>query len=164
MCAYYSRAELFQMAVELESGAEQFYLSTAKMFMGRPLQRPFETIARQERTHAKMYERLLAKSQEEGLEMPSGDTALYVRAVLDSDILKGLRQKHRSIGSELDAIRFAVGMEKETVLFYYGLRDFAAATELEVLDSIIRQERKHLIQVSELLNDLVRTTNKTSRR
>jgi len=155
MCAHYSRAELLQMAVELESGAEQFYLSTAKMFSRPPLQQALESIARQEWAHAKMYEQLLTEGPEERLETPSGDTALYVRAMLDSEILRGLRERHGRIGSELDALRFAVSMEKDTMLFYYGLRDFASPRERGVLDIIIGQEKKHLVQVSELLSDLI---------
>jgi len=151
MCAYYSRSELLQIAVELESGAEEFYLSTARMFSGRPLQKVFEAIARQERGHAEMYERLIAEGGEGGLEMPSGDAALYVRAMLDSDVLKGLRQRHGEVGSELEALRFAVGMEKDTMLFYYGLKDFAGPRELGVLERIIGEEKNHLLQVSKLL-------------
>jgi len=46
----------------------------------------------------------------------------------------------------------AIGLEKESVLFYLGIKDMVPPGHgLERIDEIIREERGHIVQLSSLL-------------
>jgi rubrerythrin len=48
----------------------------------------------------------------------------------------------------------AIGLEKESVLFYLGLKDMVAEQYgRERIDDIIREERRHIAQLTSLLGN-----------
>ncbi len=54
-----------------------------------------------------------------------------------------------------DILHTAIGLEKESVLFYLGLKDMVQPKYgLERIDEIIREERSHIAQLTSLLGSL----------
>jgi rubrerythrin len=52
---------------------------------------------------------------------------------------------------EEEALRMALGFEKDTLLFYYDLREMLPAKERETVDKIIREEKSHALRLGSLL-------------
>ena len=50
-----------------------------------------------------------------------------------------------------EALQMAIGFEKETMLFYYDLRDKVSDADKPVIDRIIAEERTHVQRLSGLL-------------
>jgi rubrerythrin len=69
----------------------------------------------------------------------------YMRAIVESEFFLGKHkalpdmEKIDSVGS---AVKFAIGFEKETLLYFVGLRDIVA--QKDIIDRIIDEERSHI--------------------
>ncbi|MBN2351453.1 MAG: hypothetical protein JXD23_02715 [Spirochaetales bacterium] len=75
-------------------------------------------------------------------------TSLYLNAILDSDDLEGSRfARHAFSGEETAAsiVLLAVDLEKETILYYLGMKElFESEADKKVIDEIIAEEKEHL--------------------
>jgi rubrerythrin len=49
------------------------------------------------------------------------------------------------------ALRVAIGFEKDTLLFFYDLRDMASVAEQKTINGIIAEEKQHLRRLAKLL-------------
>ncbi|MBI5526550.1 MAG: ferritin family protein [Deltaproteobacteria bacterium] len=59
--------------------------------------------------------------------------------------------------------RYALGMEKDTIVFYSGLRSFLGSADAEgFIDKIIREEQRHLAEIGRALEDVDGSAVKSS--
>jgi rubrerythrin len=56
----------------------------------------------------------------------------------------------KTIKSDMEAINMGIGFEKDSIIFYEGMKKMVPEYDLEVLDELIAQEQKHLMQLLEL--------------
>jgi rubrerythrin len=138
--------EVIEQAVQTEKLGYQFYTTTAEKFdKDKDLQKLFATLAAKERLHEKRFRELLEIIKDEE---PQGweDAELYLRAIVESEFFLGknkLLPSMEHVKTVEDAVNFALGFEKETLLYFYGIRD--AVKEKEVVEEIINEERSHIM-------------------
>jgi rubrerythrin len=54
-----------------------------------------------------------------------------------------------------EILRIAVGLEKDSILFYLGIKDLIPSQSgQDRIDEVIREERRHVAQLSNLLEKL----------
>lgn len=138
--------EVIEQAVQTERLGYQFYTEIAQRFKEEEaLNKLFATLADKELRHEKVFKELLemvGDSEPEGWE----DISAYMRAMVESEFFLG---KDKSLPSMAhiktvdDAVRFAIGFEKETLLYFHGIRD--AVKEKEIVDEIINEEKSHIM-------------------
>jgi rubrerythrin len=136
------------MAVQTERLGFQFYTSMAEKFeTDAGLVKLFTTLASKEKTHERTFTELkdmVAKSGPEAVEW--GEVSNYMRAFVESEFFLGRGKALPSmdhIKSVKDAVNFAMGFEKETLLYFLGLR--GVVKEKEVVDEVINEEKSHLM-------------------
>jgi rubrerythrin len=141
----FSVREVIEQAVQTEKLGYEFYVEMANRFKkDEKLKKLFETLAAKERLHEKMFKELKDIISDE--EPENWDEASqYMRAIVESEFFLGknkslLSLKH--LKTREDAVNFALGFEKETLLYFYSLRD--VVREKEILDEIISDERSHI--------------------
>jgi rubrerythrin len=138
--------EVIEQAVQTEKLGYQFYTTTAEKFdKEKDLQKLFATLAAKEQLHEKRFKELLEIIKDEE---PQGweDAELYLRAIVESEFFLGKNKSLPSmehVRTVEDAVNFALGFEKETLLYFYGIRD--AVKEKEVVEEIINEERSHIM-------------------
>ena len=49
------------------------------------------------------------------------------------------------------ALRAAMGFEKDTLLFFYDLRDMVSEADREAISGVIREEKRHLRRLAKML-------------
>jgi rubrerythrin len=80
-----------------------------------------------------------------------------MRAIVQSEFFLG-REKAlpalEQVKSAEDAVKFAMGFEKETLLHFYGLRD--AVKEKDMVDEIINEERSHIMWLAKFRETFTR--------
>ena len=55
--------------------------------------------------------------------------------------------------NETDIIRRAVGKEKDSIVFYHGLKEFVpAGADKNKIDDIIKEEMRHIVILDQLLS------------
>lgn len=142
----FSILEVIEQAVQTEKLGNQFYTTVAKKFeKNEGLRNLFEKLAVKELAHAKTFSGL---KEIVGDEEPEGweEASQYLRAIIESAFFLGKDkslpdiEKVRTVS---DAVNHALGFEKETLLYYLGVRD--GVKEKEVVDEIINEERSHIM-------------------
>lgn len=138
--------EVLEQAVQTERLGYQFYTSIADRFRKEEkLVRLFTTLAEKELRHEKTYSELkdmVGDSEPEGWD----EVSQYLRAIVESEFFLGKNKALPSmsgIKTVEDAVNYALGFEKETLLYFYGVRD--AVKEKDVVDEIINEEKSHIM-------------------
>lgn len=145
----YSISEVIEQAVQTEKLGFDFYTGMgAKFPQESEFKKLFDTLAKKEKTHEQRFQELKKIVHEESLENWD-EVSLYLRAIVEGEFFLG-KQKTLSnletVHTVEDAIRFAIGFEKETLLYFYGVRDLVK--EKDVVDEIINEEKSHIMWLS----------------
>lgn len=142
----FSIREVIEQAVQTEKLGYQFYTVIAEKFKkNEGLNKLFSTLATKELRHEKTFRELLdIIKDEEPINWEEAEQ--YLRAIVESEFFLGKNKSLPSmthIKNVKDAVNFALGFEKETLLYFYWLRD--AVREREVVDEIVNEERSHIM-------------------
>ncbi len=142
----YSISEVIEQAVQTEKLGYQFYTTMADRFKeDTGLKKLFETLASKELVHEKRFSELKELA---GAPEPEGweEASQYLRAIVESEFFLG---KHKSlpdlkhVHTVGKAVDFALGFEKETLLYFHTVRD--VVKEKDVVDEIINEEKSHIM-------------------
>jgi rubrerythrin len=147
----FSLREVIEQAIQTEKTGNEFYTAMAKKFHeNNELKKLFETLAAQEIKHELVFAALKNKIKDEA---PEGwdEVSLYLKAIVDSEFFLGKDKSLsaiQNVNTSADAIKFALGFERETLLYYYGLRDMIQ--EKKVIDEVIKEEKSHIVWLGDL--------------
>lgn len=153
----YSIIEVVEQAVQTEKLGYQFYISVAEKFrQDIGLNKLFNTLAEKELRHEKIFlelKGLLGDTEPEGWD----EASLYMRAIVESEFFMGKNKTLPSMDhlkNVYDAVAFAMGFEKETLLYFYALRE--AVKQKDVVDEIINEEKSHIMWLSAFKGAIMR--------
>ena len=151
----YNISEIIEMAIRTERLGYQFYTSIAEKFKkDTALVDLFTKLASKEKVHEKTFSELqdlVAKSGPEPVEWE--EVSNYMRAFVESQFFLGKGKSLPSmdhIKSVKDAVQFALGFEKETLLYFMELRKIVK--EKEMVDEIINEEKSHIMWLAVFQN------------
>lgn len=153
----YSIREAVAQAVQAEKLGYQFYTSMAERFRAdEGLNSLFTVLATKELQHEKRFSELLGILKDPE---PAGweEAEQYLRAIVESEFFLGKNKSLPSmekVKTVEDAVSFAAGFEKDTLLYFYGIRD--VVKEKEVMDEIINEERSHIRWLNRFRQGLVK--------
>jgi len=143
--AGYSIREAVEMAVQTEKMGNVFYNEMAAKFKdNEAVNELFSKLANRELAHEKTFMELkeaLGEEEPEGWE----EASQYMRAIVESAFFLGKDKATahmQSIDDYRQAVGFALAFEKETLLYFYGIR--GVVKEKEIIDEIINEEQSHI--------------------
>lgn len=145
--------EILNMASRIESKGAKFYRKAAKLHVGA--RKLLLEIAEQEDLHFKTFEemrRALAPNEKEGGIDPYGETDLYLQAMVDGyafDINEDPESLLTGKESMDDIFKMAIGLEKDSIVFYLGLKQIVPpAMGRDRIDAIVKEEMQHIVWLS----------------
>ena len=143
----YSINEIMEMAVRTETLGYQFYTTMAEKFKKDDgLSKLFTTLASKEKIHEKTFTELKAMVAKQGAEPVEWDeVSNYMRAFVESEFFLGKGKSLPSMDhlkTVQEAVTFAMGFEKETLLYFFELRN--VVKEKEIVDEVINEEKSHI--------------------
>ncbi len=152
----FTAAEALEMAMEIEKNGEVFYNQAAEKSVDSEVKALFEKLAVQEQRHYKVFQKMLG-GVDSALEPPVTEYdqyEIYLKVALENALFAG-PEKALTLAKQAEdretALRAAMGFEKDTLLFFYDLRDMVSEKDRETISSIIREEKKHLRQLAGIL-------------
>ena len=157
MSIVFNADEILEMAAQIERNGAAFYRKAAE---ANPRERDFlMELAEQEDEHLILFEKMRAGLDDAENEPPAfdpdGEAALYLRAMADGSVFDASAKPAALLkGSETlsEIIKIAIGLEKDSVMFYLGLREIVPAKlGADKVDAVIREEMKHVSRLSEKL-------------
>jgi rubrerythrin len=143
----YSIDEIMEMAIQTEKLGFQFYMGMAEKFKrDRELVRLFSTLANKEREHEQTFTDLKHQLDQKGPEPQEWEeVSNYLRAFVESEFFLGKGKSLPAmdhIKTVYDAVKFAIGFEKETLLYFLELRSIVK--EKKAVDTVIEEEKSHI--------------------
>lgn len=160
MTAYdFNAEEVFEMAVQIEKNGAAFYRKAASLQKDRANRDFLEKLAHMEDKHKAGFEEmkktLSDKEKAQTVFDPQDELTLYLKAMADAHGGEGNPDVADQLtGDETmeQIIETAIDLEKESILFYLGLKDIVPP-ELgrEKIDAIITEERHHIAQLTGFL-------------
>ena len=162
MAIVFNADEIFEMAIRIENNGAAFYRKAAGLQSDIKNQKFLEGLANMEVQHQKIFTEmrttLTDKDKDPKVFDPYDEVSQYLTAMADTMGGEGSPSVADSLtGNETleEILRTAVGLEKDAILFYLGIKDLIPSQSgQDRIDEIIREERRHVVQLSNLLEKL----------
>jgi rubrerythrin len=154
--AFVQAADAVEMAMGIETSGEAFYRAVAKKTQTLEVRVLFEDLADQEVRHYAAFKKL-QKELGDALLMSQEDWEQYqgyLQATVQSALFEGPEKAlaaAETVTDEKEALRMAMSFEKETILFFYNVRDVATGGKQEIIDRIIAEEKSHVRRLAGML-------------
>jgi rubrerythrin len=149
--------DFVEIAIKDEETGEAFYKALGEMTKKESLKAKYLEFADQENRHKRELEKILGGLVEHSKrEDYPGQYEEFMRLLLETRAFstpEKAAEAVKSLKSDRDALEHALRMEKDTLLFYYEMRDFIPHTHQEIFDKIIAEEKNHVKDLSQLLLD-----------
>lgn len=150
----FAGSEIVELGVQVEKNGRDFYNTLVRQSKHKDTKETFKYLAGEEEKHIATFQRILDKLEKyEPPESYPGEYFAYMNA-LASDYVFTKKDKGKEIAknitSDKEAVDMGIGFEKDSILFYEGMRRVVPEYDHKVLDELIRQEQNHLRQLSDL--------------
>ena len=162
MAIVFNADEVFEMAIRIENNGAAFYRRAAGLQSDIKNQKFLEGLANMEDRHQKIFTdmRTSLTEKDKGPKVfdPYDEVSQYLAAMADTMGGEGSPSVADTLtGNESleEILNIAVGLEKDSILFYLGIKDLIPAQSgQDRIDEIIKEERRHVVQLSNLLEKL----------
>ena len=162
MAIVFNTDEVFEMAIRIENNGAAFYRKVAGLQSDTKNQKFLESLANMEDQHQRIFTKmrttLTEKDKGPKVFDPYNEVSQYLAAMADTMGGEGSPSVADTLtGNESleEILQIAVGLEKDSILFYLGIKDLIPAQSgQDRIDEIIKEERRHVVQLSNLLEKL----------
>jgi len=152
MSITFNAAEIFQMAEQIERNGAKFYNRAGAVVADRRAKQMFHELADMEKEHevifAEMRKQLSDRQRRLMVFDPENEAALYLQAMAGGhvfDIRRDISEQLTGAESMADILRMALEAEKDSIVFYLGIKKFVPEKAgKEKIDSIIDEEMGHI--------------------
>jgi len=158
----FSANEVFEIAEEIERNGAKFYRQAAERASNAEQKKMLLDMAVMEDGHLRIFELMRKELSELEKEVtifdPDNEAVLYLQAMADARGSEG----RISAGQELtgnesmrEVLQIAVNSEKESVLFYVGLKNLVPPKAgMAKIEKIITEEMSHITTLLEKLKNV----------
>ena len=158
MSISFSGSELINIAIGIEGRGIAFYDIMTRSTKNAVARDVFQYLADMEREHIRTFQSMLTEADKYQIpETPAGEYAAYLRALVDSAVFTDdfvTSEMATKASSDIEAMELAIGAEKDSILFYYEMKDIMPQRAQPTVNKIIAEEKSHLRQLSELKKKL----------
>ncbi len=150
----FSGSELINIAIGIERRGIAFYDIMTKSTDSDAARDAFRHLADMERGHIQVFQDMLSEADKyQPSETSSAEDADYLRALIDSAVFSDdmiTSEMATEADSDVEAMELAISAEKDSILFYYGMRDIMPRRAQPMVNKIITEEKSHLAELSAL--------------
>ncbi|HEY3396930.1 MAG TPA: ferritin family protein [Armatimonadota bacterium] len=144
----FSAAEMVEIAVQLEQNGQGFYLAASLRAANPEAKQLLELLAREEERHERVFRAMQpVETEHRPPAGEPGERSAYIQALLEERLLPSedlVAKVLPSLGGDAEVLNFALGFEKDTILFYYEMRHVMGGAHREIMDDILTQEKSHV--------------------
>jgi rubrerythrin len=145
--------EIFEMAEQMERNGAKFYRDAAETAADSANKELLTGLSKMEEAHEKMFKSLRAEltAAEKASTVfdPSGEAALYLRALVDSRVFF---KKEIDVTSMVEILKSAIEAEKDSIVFYLGMKEGVPQNlGKDRIEAIIKEEMGHIRLLSKEL-------------
>lgn len=158
MSIAFSSSELINTAIGIERRGITFYDIMAKSTDNEVARAVFDALVVMEREHIRIFQDMLNEADIQ----PSTDSSEhefsgYLQALIDDAVFTDdliTSEMATEADSDIKALELAIAAEKDSILFYYEMRDLMPRGTAATINRIIAEEKTHLQQLTEIKRKL----------
>ncbi len=154
----WSPQEILDIALKVEENGERLYAKLEEKAEDEKLKAVWRFLKEQEIGHQSKFKDMLDRAGDYLVsEFGTGDYDAYLRAIASAYIFTPELIKKKTgelFSSSQEAIDFGLQIEKESILVYTALKEYVLSDKQEIMDSIITEEKKHVIILTEFKKTL----------
>lgn len=141
-------SELVKIGIQIEKNGRDFYNALAVRSKNKKIKEMFDFLAGEEEKHIVAFEKILdgIKGYEPAESYP-GEYTAYMN-ILASEYVFTQKdtggQLAGKVKDETEAVDLGIGFEKDSIVFYLGMRKALPEYDYKVIDELIAQEEEHL--------------------
>ncbi|MCK4887593.1 MAG: ferritin family protein [Planctomycetes bacterium] len=151
--------EIFAMAEEIERNGQKFYRKAAQNIVNDDIAQMLRSLADMEMDHEKtfadMRKLLRGRELEQNVFDPDNEIALYLQAMADGHVFDlSCEPAEQLIGNESieDILKMAIAAEKDSIIFYVGLKDSVPENAgKDKINNIIKEEMNHITVLNQFM-------------
>jgi rubrerythrin len=150
----FTAAHAFGLAMQIEKNGEAFYRAALAKTADPQVKMLFLDLAVQEQRHHAVFEEMAGKLGAAPMDVDE-EYLTYAQVALDHALFGGPDKALALAAGAQDrrlALQAAIGFEKDTLLFFYDLRDLAGEDDRPTLSAIISEEKGHLHRLASMLS------------
>ena len=158
MTVTFNAFEVFKIAEQIERNGTDFYIRAAELFDDPNTRDLFLRLAEWEREHERTFAQMKQQLSEQNRQASTSeaDDLLPDPRVMAGLAVFGMRsdpaEELHGRQEKTDIIRRAVEKEKDSIVFYHGLKEFVPArADKDKIDDIIKEEMKHIVILDQSL-------------
>jgi rubrerythrin len=146
--------ELIDIAIGIERRGIAFYDVLARSTQSVKAREIFQYLVGMEREHIQIFQGMLDDLDK--YEVPQayeGEYGAYLQALVDSAVFTDdmvTSELATQSESDIAAVELGISAEKDSILFYYEMREIVSKPARAKIDKIIAEEKLHLRRLAEL--------------
>ncbi len=151
-------SEIIELGIQIEKNGRDFYNVLTKNTKAKKASDIFKYLAGEEEKHIEIFGNILHKI---GKYEPSGldaDDYFAYMDVLASEYIFTKEDKGKEIAkhirNDLEAVNMGMGFEKDSIIFYEGMKRTVPEYDVKIVQELILQEQNHLKILSDLKKGL----------
>jgi rubrerythrin len=160
MGVFFSGMDLVKIAVRNEETGYEFYRLAAASARTAALKSLFDDLAGQELLHKEKFLGFMHRIQDQPQpDEPSdpGETDRFIAVMTDNQLFAGENQNialASRAADEKSAVEFALGFEKDTLIFFYQMLEQVRSADKPMVMDVIAEEKNHIRRLAEIRKEL----------
>jgi rubrerythrin len=154
----FAGSEIVEMGIQIEKNGRDFYTALTAQATSEKASAMYKFLAGEEEKHIAVFQGLLGrveKYEPQGLD--ADEYYAYMNALASGYIFTRKdqgAQAAKKIRSDREAVDMGIGFEKDSIIFYEGMKKVVPQHDHKVVDQMIVQEQGHLKQLVDLKKTL----------
>ena len=149
----FSSNELINLAIDIEKRGIVFYDVMARSTDNAAAREVFHGLMEMEREHIHVFENILVNNGGDPVFKNDAEYSAYLKSLIDNAVFNEesvISEMATQINSDVTALELGISMEKDSILFYYEMRERLTGQFRVTVDRIIKEEKEHLNQLAGL--------------
>jgi rubrerythrin len=154
----FAGSEIIELGIQIEKNGKDFYNTLVSQSKNQHAKEIFKHLEGEEEKHIATFQKILdALHKYEPPESYPGEYFVYMSA-LAGEYVFTQKDKGKEIAmntkSDKEAIELGIKFEKDSIIFYVGMKKVVPEHQGKMVDKLIEQEKIHLYKLLELKNTL----------
>ena len=154
----FSGSEIVKLGIQIEKNGRDFYDVLSKQSQDERTGKVFRYLKGEEEKHIIVFQKILVSLEKtEPQESYEGEYLNYMKALADEHVFtkkgKG-KEIARAVKADAEAIDIGIGFEKDSIVFYEGMKKVVPEYDIKIVEELIRQEQGHLKQLTDLKDEV----------
>jgi rubrerythrin len=148
MAKLFYLSEIVKFAIEKEKEASILYKELGDKASAKNVKDLFYQLMLEEREHEDFYTKLLGttpKEQSPGVTEDS-EYETYMQELIRASRSTPALDTHQLADMKI-ALDYAIAREKESILFYVGLKNYLPAHDNKKIDTVVKEESQHMAKL-----------------